>query len=84
MHPIALRAAMRGESGPRRGGRRSTEMNYVFVSYWWLLFPLAFFLAGAFRNWLRYLTHRQELEIERLKALRPIQVKDGASTAAGA
>ncbi|HEY3812981.1 MAG TPA: hypothetical protein VGL66_07125 [Caulobacteraceae bacterium] len=59
-------------------------MTVFFESYWWLLFPLAFFVAGAFRNYLRYLTHRQELEIARLKALRPSQAKDGAPGAVGA
>jgi hypothetical protein len=59
-------------------------MRELFDHYWWLLFPLAFFLAAAWRNWLNFLTHRQQLEIVRLKASRSIQVKDGASGAAGA
>ena len=54
-------------------------MRDLFESYWWLLFPLAWFLAAMVRNWLRFLTHRQVLEIARLKASRAIQVKDGAS-----
>ena len=59
-------------------------MSDFFAAYWWLLFPLAFFVAGLWRSWLSFLTHRQELEIARLRATRPIQVKDGASGAAGA
>jgi hypothetical protein len=59
-------------------------MSYFFAAYWWLLFPLAFFVAGMWRSWLRFLTHRQELEIAQLRAMRSIQVKDGASGAAGA
>ncbi len=59
-------------------------MSDFFSAYWWLLFPLAFFLAAMWRNWLNFLTHRQELEIVRLKSSRAIQVKDGASGAAGA
>jgi hypothetical protein len=59
-------------------------MSDLFAAYWWLLFPVAFFLAGLWRSWLSFLTRRQELEIAQLRASRSIQVKDGASGAAGA
>ncbi|HWE46762.1 MAG TPA: hypothetical protein VG407_12115 [Caulobacteraceae bacterium] len=60
-------------------------MRDLFAAYWWLLFPLAFFLAAMWRNWLAFLTRRQELEIEHLKAVRlrrgESQVKDGSGMA---
>jgi hypothetical protein len=35
----------------------------LFRSYWWLLFPLAFFVAGGFDQWMRYRRHRDTLDL---------------------
>ena len=63
-------------------------MKDAFEDYWWVLIPLAFFLAAMWRNWLRYLTRRHELEIAGLRAAYArrgeIRVKDGTSGASGA
>jgi len=40
----------------------------LFRSYWWLLFPLAWFVAGAFDQILRYQRHRDTLNLIRTYA----------------
>lgn len=35
----------------------------LFRSYWWLLFPLSWFIAGAWHSWLNYRKHRDNLDI---------------------
>lgn len=40
-------------------------MEDIFRSYWWLLFPLAFFIAQGWSSFLRY--KRQKSKIELLK-----------------
>lgn len=37
----------------------------LFRSYWWLLFPLSWFIAGAWHSWLNYRRHRDSLDIIR-------------------
>ena len=36
---------------------------YVFWSYWWLIFPLGFFVFGAWDRWLHYQRSRDTLEV---------------------
>ncbi|MDP1632059.1 MAG: hypothetical protein Q8L66_11640 [Caulobacter sp.] len=38
-------------------------MEDLFRSYWWLMFPLAWFVIGAWRSWLDYRGHRDTLDI---------------------
>ena len=38
-------------------------MEDLFRSYWWLLFPLGFFIASAFDQWMRYRRHRDTLDL---------------------
>lgn len=38
-------------------------MENFWHAYWWLLFPLAFFLFGAFDRWLSYRRSRDYLEL---------------------
>jgi hypothetical protein len=40
-------------------------MDDIFRSYWWLLFPIGFFLFGAFDRWLSYKRSRDHLELLR-------------------
>lgn len=38
-------------------------MEDLFRSYWWLLFPLGFFVISAFEQVMRYLRHRDTLDL---------------------
>jgi hypothetical protein len=38
-------------------------MQDFFFSYWWLLFPLAFFLLSAWGGWLSYQRRKAELDV---------------------
>lgn len=38
-------------------------MEDLFRSYWWLLFPLGFFIASAFDQWMKYRRHRDTLDL---------------------
>lgn len=38
-------------------------MDDFFGSYWWLLFPIGFFLFGAWDRWLYYRRSRDHLEL---------------------
>ncbi|WP_397399665.1 hypothetical protein [Phenylobacterium sp.] len=40
-------------------------MDEIFRSYWWLLFPLAFFAFGAWDRWLAYQRSKDRLELLR-------------------
>jgi hypothetical protein len=40
-------------------------MEDLFSSYWWLLFPLAFFVFGAWDRWLWYKRSRDRLDLLR-------------------
>ncbi len=35
----------------------------LFQSYWWLLFPLAFFIAGGWNSFMRYQRTRAKIEV---------------------
>jgi len=38
-------------------------MADIFRSYWWLLFPIGFFVFGAWDRWLSYQRSRDHLEL---------------------
>lgn len=38
-------------------------MEDLFRSYWWLMFPLAWFIVGGWHSWLNYRKHRDTLDI---------------------
>lgn len=38
-------------------------MEDLFRSYWWLLFPLGWFIAGGFTSWLNYRRQRDAIGI---------------------
>jgi hypothetical protein len=38
-------------------------MEDIFRSYWWLLFPIGFFIFGAWDRWLAYKRSRDHLEL---------------------
>jgi len=40
-------------------------MEDLFRSYWWLLFPLAWFIVGGWQSWLNYRKHRDNLDVIR-------------------
>lgn len=40
-------------------------MEDLFRSYWWLLFPLAWFIISGWQSWLNYRRHRDTLDIVR-------------------
>lgn len=40
-------------------------MEHFFFSYWWLLFPLGFFIFGAWDRWLAYQRSKDRLELLR-------------------
>jgi hypothetical protein len=40
-------------------------MEDLFRSYWWLLFPLAWFIGSAWTSWLNYRRQRETLDIVR-------------------
>lgn len=40
-------------------------MEHVFFSYWWLIFPIGFFIAAGFDRWLAYRKSQDRLEIIR-------------------
>lgn len=35
----------------------------LFRTYWWLMFPLAWFVVGGWHSWLNYRKHRDTLDI---------------------
>jgi len=38
-------------------------MEDLFRSYWWLIFPVGYFLYSAFQSWLNYRRHRDTLDL---------------------
>lgn len=40
-------------------------MEHFFFSFWWLVFPLAFFVFGAWDRWLAYQRSKDRLELLR-------------------
>lgn len=38
-------------------------MEHIFYSFWWLIFPVGFFIAAAFDRWLSYKKSQGRLEI---------------------
>jgi hypothetical protein len=38
-------------------------MTAIFFAYWWLLFPLAWFVSAAWQSWLSYQRRKQELDL---------------------
>ena len=40
-------------------------MDELFRSYWWLLFPIGFFVFGAFDRWLTYKRSKDHLDLLR-------------------
>ena len=38
-------------------------MEDLFRSYWWLLFPMSWFVIGGWQSWLNYRKHRDSLDI---------------------
>jgi hypothetical protein len=44
-------------------GLEAETMEDLFRSYWWLLFPLAWFVVGGWQSWLNYRRHRDTLDI---------------------
>lgn len=40
-------------------------MEDLFKGYWWLLFPLAWFIGTGWQSWLNYRKHRDTLDIIR-------------------
>lgn len=38
-------------------------MEDLFRSYWWLLFPLSWFVFGAYQSWLSYKANRDTLDL---------------------
>ena len=38
-------------------------MEDLFRSYWWLLFPLSWFVIGGFQSWLSYRANRDTLDL---------------------
>jgi hypothetical protein len=53
-------------------------MGWWFFSFWWLIFPIMGFGMGAFGMWMRYLRHRQTIELMKTYAA---QGKDPAEVA---
>jgi hypothetical protein len=47
------------------GFRELKLMVYFFNSYWWLLFPIGFFVFGAWDRWLAYRRSRDHLDLLR-------------------
>jgi hypothetical protein len=38
-------------------------MEELFQAYWWLLFPLGWFVFGAYQSWLSYKANRDTLDL---------------------
>jgi len=38
-------------------------MEDLFRSFWWLIFPLSWFVVGGFRSWLSYKANRDTLDL---------------------
>jgi amino acid permease len=38
-------------------------MEDLFRSYWWLIFPLSWFVFGAYQSWLSYRANRDTLDL---------------------
>ncbi|MEJ2816723.1 hypothetical protein [Caulobacter sp. CCG-8] len=38
-------------------------MEELFRSYWWLIFPLSWFVFGAYQSWLSYKANRDTLDL---------------------
>src|SRR3954468_1526994 len=54
---------MRDEAPAGREFEELKLMEYFFASYWWLLFPIGFFIFGAWDRWLAYRRSRDHLEL---------------------
>ena len=42
----------------------------LFSSYWWLLFPLGFFVAAGFSSYMRYKRTQAKIDLLDLRGLR--------------
>jgi hypothetical protein len=38
-------------------------MEELFRQYWWLIFPLSWFVFGAYQSWLSYKANRDTLDL---------------------
>lgn len=38
-------------------------MEDLFRSYWWLIFPMSWFVVGAYQSWLSYRANRDTLDL---------------------
>jgi hypothetical protein len=38
-------------------------MFELFEGYWWLMFPLCWFVVGVWRNWLAYRAEREAMDV---------------------
>src|SRR3954468_4968212 len=56
---------MRDEAPAGREFEELKLMEYFFASYWWLLFPIGFFVFGAWDRWLAYKRSRDHLDLLR-------------------
>jgi len=43
-------------------------MYALFNEFWWLVFPLSWFVVGAWRNWLSYRADRDAADVLRAYA----------------
>lgn len=39
------------------------DFTHIFFSFWWLIFPLAWFIGSAWQSWMRYKRHSAEMEV---------------------
>jgi hypothetical protein len=44
-------------------GLEAETMEDLFRSYWWLLFPLAWFVVAGWHSWLNYQKHRDTMDM---------------------
>lgn len=45
-----------------------SNFAWLFASYWWLLFPLGFFVAAGFRSLMAQMRLRQKVELAKAYA----------------
>ena len=44
------------------------DLADIFYGFWWLMFPMAWFLLAGWRSWLRELNRRQAMDLAKAYA----------------
>lgn len=39
------------------------DLSHFLYSFWWLIFPLAWFIGSAWQSWMRFRRHQTEMDV---------------------